>query len=107
MTKEERKEILGNVQSQLEKLQGEKELDILFLASQNNRGVFGGTLEGLACLFAFNMVKYKVFRDIVTLAENLVNEHEKEIQEFISEDAPTHEIVDTFGNDFDKWIVKK
>lgn len=107
MTKEERKEILGNVQTQLEKLQGEENLDILFLASQNNRGVFGGSVEGLACLFAFNMVKYNVFRNIIKLAERLVDERSEELQEIVKNDIPTHEIVNNFGNDFEKFFATR
>ena len=98
---EEQKNLIAGIHAALESLQGVDD-DILFLESRNNRGVLSGSIEGLASLFAFNMVAYPQFKLMTDLAKILYDKHREEIEKFVSENKPSHEIVNNFGNDFDE-----
>lgn len=98
-------ELLGTIQAALETMQGNGDIDILFLASRNNRGVLSGTLEGLAALFAYNMVAYPQFRLVIEFAQELLKKHRDEIEKFVKEERPSHEIVNNFGTDIEQMIA--
>lgn len=98
---EEQKNLVAGIHAALESLQGTDD-DILFLESRNNRGVLSGSIEGLATLFAFNMVAYPQFKLVADLARILYDKHSREIEKFVAENKPSHEIVNNFGNDFDE-----
>lgn len=107
MITEQQKNTLIGIQAALEDQFQGTGIDILFLASPNNRGVFGGTIEGLACMFALNMVKYKEFDMIIKISEAMVSKHRKELEEFVKNNKPSHEIINRFGREIEDGIIKK
>ena len=106
MNDKEIKEMLQDIQDDLEKLK-DTDTDVLFLASKNNRGVISGSMEGIAALLMFNMIRYPQFRLIMELATTNYPSFAKKAGSAIKNGVPTHEIVDTYGHDFENMVVEK
>ncbi len=106
MTDNQIKEMLQDIQDDLEKLK-DTGTDVLFLASKNNRGVISGSMEGIAAMLLWNMIRYPELRIILELAiknyPSFVSKHGSEVKN----EVPTHEVIDTYGNDFEYVIVEK
>lgn len=105
MTTEQENNVLGGIQAALEELKGIDD-DILFLESRHNRGVLMGSIENLTLLFAYNMAAYPQFKLIVELARKLYTEKKEILENYVKEDKPTHEIIDTFGYNVEKMIER-
>lgn len=93
MDKKEQAKILQNIQDELEKMKG-TETDIVFMSSTNNRGVIYGTVEGIAALLLYNMVRYPVFKEIVDLAYKKYPMLKDRVAAEADNNPPTHEIVE-------------
>ncbi len=92
MKQEEIKRSLDEIQNTLEKMNGQ-EVDLIFLASVNNRGVFNGSQEGIGALLIWNMAKYPVIRQIVLAAVDYYLQNSHDIDNVVRTDNPEHEIV--------------
>lgn len=103
MTHEEENAVLAGIHDSLEAMKDSGD-DILFLESRNNRGVLSGSIEGLASLFVWNMAAYPAFRLVIEMAQRLYDAHEIDIKKMVESQKPTHEIVDTYGNDFEEML---
>ena len=106
MTEKEIKELLQDIQDDLEKLK-DLGVDVLFLASKNNRGVISGSMEGIVAMLLFNMIRYPQFRAIM---EATIKNYPSFAQKFGSDilnDAPAHEIIDNYGQQLEYIIVEK
>ena len=64
MIDKEKRELLQDIQDDLEKLKDEG-VDILFLASLNNRGVITGDMNGIMAMLMFNMMRYPQMKFII------------------------------------------
>ena len=106
MNEKEIKEMLQDIQDDLEKLK-DTGTDVLFLASKNNRGVISGSMEGIAVLLMFNMIRYPQFRLIMELATTNYPSFAQKAGSAIKNGVPTHEVIDTYVNDFEYVIVEK
>lgn len=103
MTEEQQKNVLNGIQAALEEMKDSGD-DILFLESKGNRGLISGSVQGLAALFAYNMAAYPVFKLIIGMAEELYGKHRKELESFVSQNRPPHELIDNYGNDFSMML---
>lgn len=106
MNEKEIKEMLQDIQDDLEKLK-DTGTDVLFLASKNNRGVISGSMEGIAALLMFNMIRYPQFRLIMELATTNYPSFASKYGSEVKNGVPAHEVIDTYGNDFEYVIVEK
>ena len=106
MNEKEIKELLQDIQDDLEKLK-DTGVDVLFLASKNNRGVISGSMEGIAAMLLFNMIRYPQFRAIM---EATIKNYPSFAQKYGSDilnDAPAHEMVDNYGSQLEYVIVER
>lgn len=92
MKQEEIKRSLDEIQNTLEKMNGQ-EVDLIFLASVNNRGCFNGSQEGIGALLIWNMAKYPVIRQIVLAVVDYYLQNSHDIDNVVRTDNPEHEIV--------------
>lgn len=82
-------------------------VDVLFLASKNNRGVISGSMEGIAAMLLWNMIRYPELRIILELAIKNYPSFASKYGSEVKNGVPTHEVIDTYGNDFEYVIVEK
>lgn len=106
MNEKEIKEMLQDIQDDLEKLK-DTGTDVLFLASKNNRGVICGSMEGIAAMLLWNMIRYPELRIILELAIKNYPSFASKYGSEVKNGVPTHEVIDTYGNDFEYVIVEK
>ena len=106
MNEKELKEMLQDIQNDLEKLK-DTGTDVLFLASKNNRGVICGSMEGIAAMLLWNMIRYPELRIILELAIKNYPSVASKYSSEIKNKVPMHEVIDTYGNDFEYVIVEK
>ena len=106
MEKQEIKDLLHVIQNDLEKLK-DMDVDVLFMASIGERGVISGSMEGIIALLLFNMIRYPQFRLIIELAMANYPSFEAKAGEAIRSEAPTHEIIDNYGHDFENMVIEK
>ena len=106
MNEKEIKELLQDIQNYLERLK-DSGVDILFLASMNNRGVISGSMEGIAAMLLFNMIRNPRFRTIMKLAIKNYPSFAQKYGSEVKNGVPAHEVIDTYGNVFEYVIVEK
>lgn len=93
MEKQEITAKLDEIQKTLEKMNGE-DVDFIFLASNQNRGVFNGTTDGIGACLLWSMTRYPVIQEIVFKVVGYYFQHKKEVDEAVENDNPSREIVD-------------
>ena len=106
MNDKEIKEMLQDIQDDLEKLK-DTGTDVLFLASKNNRGVISGSMEGIAAMLMWNMIRYPELRPILELAIKNYPSFASKYGSEVKNEVPAHEVIDTYGNVFEYVIVEK
>ena len=106
MTDKEIKELLLDIQKDLERLK-DSGVDVLFLASKNNRGVISGSMEGIAAMLLWNMIRYPALRLILELAIKNYPSFASKYGSEVKNNVPAHEIIDNHGRDFEYMIVEK
>lgn len=106
MTDKEIKELLLDIQKDLESLK-DSGVDVLFLASKNNRGVISGSMEGIAAMLLWNMIRYPALRLIMELAIKNYPSFASKYGSEVKNNVSAHEIIDNYGFDFEYVIVEK
>ena len=55
-------------------------------------------------MFAWNMTRYSAFMLVCEISMKFYKAHEDELKKMVASDNPVHEIINTFGNDFDEML---
>ena len=106
MKENEKRELLQDIQDDLEKLKDEG-VDILFLASLNNRGVITGDMNGIMAMLMFNMMRYPQMKFIMEKVVELYPVYAPQMQLEVMAGQPAHEVVDNYGMDVERMMSKE
>ena len=106
MTEQEKRALLQDIQDDLEKLKDE-DVDILFLASLNNRGLITGGVNGIIAMLLYNMMRYPQMKYIIEKAVEFYPAYAPQMQLDVMAGQPAHEIVDKYGLDVERMTTRE
>lgn len=105
MKENEKRELLQDIQDDLEKLKDEG-VDIVFLASLNNRGVITGDMNGIMAMLMFNMMRYPQMKFIMEKVVELYPVYAPQMQHEVMAGTPVHEVIDTYGMNVERMVTR-
>lgn len=105
MTEKEIRELLQDIQEDLEKLKGE-DVSVMFFADKNDRGLMTGDLYSLMALVIMNMSRYPQMKFIFEKAVELFPTYGAMMQSKMRGEKPVHEVIDTYSMDVERMVTR-